>query len=737
MKLRTLHVFLVLALSAAAAAAEQTVPTDLSRLTLEELLNIPVVIVTRTIEGAARAPARVDVVTAAQIQRRAYRSLMDLLEDLPGFKVDTAVDQDISSDVTVQGTRGTGRLVVLLDGIRISSPTGEPLPILANYPVHNARQVEILYGPASAVYGADAFSGVINIISRDVTEAEGLRVRTSVGQSGLSSTETSFGTRLGSRASLVVAGQYLYDRQPDLSRVYPDLFNGLDSHRTGVFNTIFGPMTPAVPVADRYRLPVRARSFQATMRAGGLQVMLFESVLRASNTPAYTPDNAVYNDIAYQQNELLIGAASYTRAAGSATHTTTVSAGRHEMDPSSGYLNVYSGMQRSYKFAYGSMLKAEHQTTWRAAPSWVITTGGAHERYFSIPQTADLNAPVRSRATGGTILGTTIEDQFFRLHYTTTGGYAQAQWNAAPAVSLTGGLRADYNSRFGATFNPRVGLVTYPGGITTIKAMYGTAFLAPSPYQAYLRYGSFSSDDGGETYRSPFWHVPNPDLRPQRVRTLETQIQQQLAASVTFTATGFVSLLRDLVRDSDISAGLSGTYLGWPVEVIQTSVNGGREDTWGGTLAVDSLHAFGVERQLRLRADVSVANGRVYELDAPGRYVESGGITPLMFRATADFDWGAWSVAPRLLVVSRQRALATEATAARWRRRTIDGYATLDVAVQRRNVFTNVDGFVTIDNALDARYRHMNLRAFTNPEEFEGSPQNPRRITVGVQLHLR
>lgn len=738
MNLHRLCVSVVVALSAPVAAASQSLPADLTKLTLEELLNIPVVTVTRTLEGAAGAPGRVDVVTAAQIQRRAYRSLMDVLRDLPGFKVDTAVDQDISSDITVQATRGSGRLVVLLDGIRISSPTGEPLPILANYPVHNARQVEILYGPASAVYGADAFSGVINIISRDVAEAEGLRVRTSVGQGGLSNTETSFGIRLGSRASLVVAGQYLHDRQPDLARAYPDLFGGLESHRTGTFNTIFGPMTAAVPVTPDYRVPMRARSFQATMRAGGLQLMLFESGIRTSNTPAYTPDNAVYNDIAYQQNELLIGAASYTRAVGSVTHTTTASAGYHEMDPSSGYLNVYSGLQRSYKFAYGSMAKAEHQATWRAASSWVFTAGGAHERYFSIPQTADLNAPIRSRAQGGgTILGTTIVDQFFKLHYSNTGGYAQAQWSARPAVSLTAGVRADHDSRFGGTFNPRVGLTTYPGRSTTIKAMYGTAYLAPSPYQAYLRYGSFYSDDGGQTYTSPFWHVPNPELQPQRVRTFETQLQQQLALNVTLTATGFVSLLRDLVRESDISARLSGTYLGWPVDFIQTSVNGGREDTWGGTLAIDSLRSFGIERQLRVRADVSVADGRVYQTEAPGGYVESGGITPLMFRASADLDWGAWSVAPRLLVVGRQRALATEAAGAAWRRRTIDGYATLDVAAQRRNVFTNVDAFVAIDNALDARYRHMNLRAFTNPEEFAGSPQNPRRITAGVQLRFR
>jgi hypothetical protein len=41
------------------------------------------------------------------------------------------------------------------------APTNEPLPIGAHYPVHTTRQIEVVYGPASALYGADAFSAVI------------------------------------------------------------------------------------------------------------------------------------------------------------------------------------------------------------------------------------------------------------------------------------------------------------------------------------------------------------------------------------------------------------------------------------------------------------------------------------------------------------------------------------------------------------------------------------------------
>jgi TonB-dependent receptor-like protein len=107
---------------------------DLGQLTLEELMNMTITTASRTSEGLGEAPARAQVVTAAQIRRRGYRSLSDVLKDLPDFKVDLAGNWDFPAELTVQGVRGAGRVIVLLDGIRVSSPTNEPLPIVAIYP---------------------------------------------------------------------------------------------------------------------------------------------------------------------------------------------------------------------------------------------------------------------------------------------------------------------------------------------------------------------------------------------------------------------------------------------------------------------------------------------------------------------------------------------------------------------------------------------------------------------------
>ena len=112
-------------------------------------------------------------------------------------------------------------------------------------------------------------------------------------------------------------------------------------------------------------------------------------------------------------------------------------------------------------------------------------------------------------------------------------------------------------------------------------------------------------------------------------------------------------------------------------------------------------------------------------------------MVPIQLRAGVDIDWDRWQIAPRIAIVGRQRLLMTTASDDGLVRRTLDGYSAVDVNVRRRKLLEHLDAFVTIENAFDRRYRSINERAYTNPEEFVGIPQNPRRITVGVELRLR
>jgi outer membrane cobalamin receptor len=266
--------------------------------------------------------------------------------------------------------------------------------------------------------------------------------------------------------------------------------------------------------------------------------------------------------------------------------------------------------------------------------------------------------------------------------------------------------------------------------------MYGTAFLAPSPYEAYSHYGSFVSADGGATYASGFWHLPNPALRPQKKQTVEMSLTQSLGELVAVSASAFYSSFTDLLKNSDADQSHAGVYHGWPVSYIETFVNEGRARTYGGTAGIDAVRVFAFDRRVAMHAAVSIADGRVWEVNGSPISEPIGGMVPLQFKSGADVDWGGWSLAPRVTVEGRQRVIATVLSGGSMVRRTLPGYAVVDVNVRRRSVTRHADLFLTVENALGARYRNINRRAYTNPEELIGAPQNPRRLTVGVDVQL-
>jgi outer membrane receptor protein involved in Fe transport len=173
------------------------------------------------------------------------------------------------------------------------------------------------------------------------------------------------------------------------------------------------------------------------------------------------------------------------------------------------------------------------------------------------------------------------------------------------------------------------------------------------------------------------------------------------------------------------------------MDYIDFPVNQGRETTYGGTFQFEAMRSFAPDRQFRAHTGLSVSAGRIWPEDSNAGSLPVGAMVPVQWRAGVDIDWDRWQIAPRIAIVGKQRLLMTAMSGDGLVRRTLDGYSTVDVNVRRRNLLGHLDAFVTVENAFDRRYRSINERAYTNPEEFIGIPQNPRRITVGLELRLR
>ncbi len=125
---------------------------------LEFLENFKTITASKNSENLFTAPATVIAFNAEQIKFFGWRDLKDVFRALPG--VDISYDQqgDLKSLVTFRGILGNNKLLILQDGKRVNAISGEMFIYAHNLPLNIYKRIEILYGPASALYGADAYS---------------------------------------------------------------------------------------------------------------------------------------------------------------------------------------------------------------------------------------------------------------------------------------------------------------------------------------------------------------------------------------------------------------------------------------------------------------------------------------------------------------------------------------------------------------------------------------------------
>ena len=134
----------------------------------EDALERVVVTGTRTPKLLASSPVKIDVVDKAEIARLSKGTLRQVLEVMPGVVVRRS--QKDGYNVQLNGFNGD-HVLVLINGQPIISPTGSSVD-LDQISVANIKQIEIVRGAASVLYGSSAMGGVINIITEKVEGAQ-------------------------------------------------------------------------------------------------------------------------------------------------------------------------------------------------------------------------------------------------------------------------------------------------------------------------------------------------------------------------------------------------------------------------------------------------------------------------------------------------------------------------------------------------------------------------------------
>ena len=720
---------------------------DLLDMSLEDLLNVDITTASKSSQSVNQAPATIFVITADQIKSKGYFNLEEALEDIPGIEIQRKAVTETSNHYSFRGISGNDKFVVLLDGVRVSSIVGTPHAISNNYSIANAKRIEVILGPASALYGADAFSGIVNIITREGGEDfTGLEVATNYGSFNTAENNIRIGGKTG-EIKFSLNGKYYHSDEPNFAKEYPNEYSWFNNEyqNNGQVRLAPQPILEDIivnaPLVE-YRTPTDAYFLHARFNFKDFEVGVMKNFESHSSSVGGRPEYNIYDkDATYD-----IGITSFYLKHSYITESkkfgveSTISHGIHELKPESKFVNTFTSYMDGFKYGKESITKFDEQLTWNLKENISLIGGFSFEDINALPKTGDLpfmfDVNMAADLQDIYYLGTNIADQFgndltvyqdfYYLNYQNYGSYLQFQGLFSEKVGITLGGRVDYNTRYGLTVNPRAGVTFMPTKKLNFKLLYGQAYLAPSPYTAYQHYGAFlpTTDAGGVNgLTGPFWHLPNPDLEPEKLNSIELGTGFTASENLIFSANGYYNMIDNLIV---IDGFVGESFHDIPIDFVERPVNKGSATTFGFTVRGDYMINIGK----------SVINTNLSYIYSDGDI--DGQAIPYSAKNTvkAELAWKLNNFNVSARIINRSKSLHGLLNDANGNPLEVDGFTLLNLTATYRLI--NKDKFkgsvlVKVINLTNAKYYNPTLGA---GELFTGSPQDPIRINVGVRIDI-
>ena len=198
------------ALAISTGAQEKTV--DLTKATLEDLMNIEVTSVSKKEEKLSRTASAIFVITAQDIRRSNATNIPDLLRMVPGLDIAQINANTWAISARGLNARFSNELLVLLDGRSVYTPTtGGVFWDVLDIPLEDIERIEVIRGPGVSVWATNAVNGVINIITKKASETHGAMVVAGGGTVDQGFGTVQYGGNVGKETSFRAFAKYLND----------------------------------------------------------------------------------------------------------------------------------------------------------------------------------------------------------------------------------------------------------------------------------------------------------------------------------------------------------------------------------------------------------------------------------------------------------------------------------------------------------------------------------------------
>jgi len=458
-------------LAAAQVASQAPQPggaSDLGSLDLESLLTTKVITASKFSENMADAPGVISVISQDELRRFGGTTLQEVLERVAGLSIASAYFTDRSL-IAARGDQtkiNGGHILFLING----RPTREVLEgglisdLLEAFPVNALEKIEVIKGPGSVLYGSNAFSAVVNLITKKA-EGNGVTVSGFGGEEGMQGNSGQVMVKRGD-FSLFGAGQFHQMPNWNTNYVLP--------------NSLIGdPVAPAVPLVQ----PVTVQD----SAEGAYLGMSYKNLTFMSSFTEWHDPSFVRGSIAADRWRRGFADLGYT-------------------------LKATNQWDMSFNATY----------TRNTFDNYGYPDIGRDSQELVLEWTNSIVLSNRDRVTIGTLFDH-IEGQetYFGLATpipisdgSRPGGAFYGQWDhqLVDSVKLVGGFQVNKIAGTGVNVAPRAGVIWNPTLHVGVKALYSGAFRAPSINETLLDHPGL---------------MGTPGLKPEKVGTLDLSVSYQ------------------------------------------------------------------------------------------------------------------------------------------------------------------------------------------------------------------
>lgn len=642
----------------------------------------------------SQAPAVATVITDKEIEEMGAISIDEVLESVPGIHVSISSSR-FSPIISVRGihTDNNPQILMMVNSTPITQLFfGDRGIYSSTIPITNIKQIEIVRGPGSAIYGADAFSGVINIITKNYNDIDGAEGGIRYGSFNTRDAWALYGGKIG-EAEISFSANYHHTEGDESRIISSDAQSLFDSVLNTNASLAPGPLSTRIERAD-FQLDMKYNDWQFRawnwrIKDGGEGAGLSQALdptghvdetgyliefIRHNISWSYDWNSKasfsfMTSDIQTRQklfpngSILPIGSDGNINVSNPETFTLF----------SDGFIGNPSGTENHFYLNFESFYLGFKNHNLRFSTGFKYSSLTPSETKNFGPGVLDGNdAPVvDDTITDVTKTPFIYTQKNIRRNYFLS---IQDEWDFAKNWNFTSGIRYDYYSDFGSTINPRLALIWETTNALTTKLLYGKAFRAPSFVEQY-------------NINNPVF-LGNKDLNTEKIDTVELSFNYQPTYNLKSGINLFAYKIKDLI-----------SFTPDPGETSRTAMNIGNQNGYGLELNTE----WDITSDFTLIGNYAFQNSKDVKNNA------NAGNSP----KNQIYMLGKWKFAPNWLLSTQANWVLNRARIANDPRPDIDDYMMIDLTLRRKNIVDKLDASIYVKNL-------FNTNAF-EPSPFDNS----------------